>query len=79
MDVVCRPVRIEAELIRLNPVATIWQTSDTGLSDIKLSRLVRKIGTEEQDRQLDLATDNAVEDVVSDFSSALKEIKSVHN
>jgi hypothetical protein len=31
LDVVCRPVRIEAKLIQLNPVGTVWKTSNTGL------------------------------------------------
>lgn len=75
LDVVCRPVRMEAELIRLNPVTTLWKTSDTGLSDVSLSRLVRKVGVDERGRQLDQATDYAAKDVVSDFSDALENIK----
>jgi hypothetical protein len=75
LDEVCRPVRIEAELIRLNPVATLWKTSDTGLSGVRLSRLVRKVGSDERDRQLDQATDNAAKGVVSDLSHALERSK----
>lgn len=75
LDVVCRPVRIEAELIRLNPVTTAWKTSDTGLADVRLSRLTRKVGADERDRQLDQATDYAVKDIVSALSSALKSIQ----
>lgn len=79
LDVVCRPVRIETELIRLNPVATVWKTSGTGLSDVSLSRLTRKVGSDERDRQLDQSTDYAVKDVISDLAYALKNIKPEHN
>ncbi len=79
LDVVSRPVRIEAELIRLNPVTTVWKASDTGLSDVRLSRLTRKVGPDERDRQLDQATDYAVKVVVSDFSDALANIETEHN
>ena len=79
LDVVARPVRIEAELVRLNPVTTVWNTSDTGLSEMKLSRLTRKVDADERDRQLDQATDNAVKDVVSELSDALDKIKSWHD
>ncbi|MHB8742886.1 MAG: hypothetical protein ACYC9L_07130 [Sulfuricaulis sp.] len=71
LDVVCRPVRIEAELIRLNPVTTVWKTDDTGLSDVKLSRLTRNVGPDERNGQLDQATDYAVKDVASDLSGAV--------
>lgn len=72
LDEVCRPVRVEAEMIRMNPVTTLWKTSDTGLSDVSLSRLVRKVGSDERDSQLDQAADYAVKDVVSGLSDALK-------
>jgi hypothetical protein len=75
LDEVCRPVRVEAELIRLHPVTTLWKASDTGLSDVSLSRLFRKVGVDERDKQLDQATDYSVKDVVSGFSDALKNIK----
>lgn len=79
LDVVSRPVRIEVELIRLNPVTTVWNTSNTGLAEVKLSRLTRKVEVDERDRQLDQATDDAVKDVVSDLSAALEKIKPGHN
>jgi len=75
LDVVCRPVRIEAELIQLNPVKVIWQTSDTGLSDIRLSRLTRHIGTTELNQQLAESIDAAANDVVSDLSAALHQLQ----
>lgn len=75
LDVVCRPVRIEAELIRLNPVTVVWKTSDTGLSDVSLTRLTRKVGIDERDRQLDQATDYAINEVISDLSDALNNLK----
>jgi len=79
LDEVCRPVRVEADLIRLNPVTTLWKTSDTGLSDVSSSRLFRKVGSNERDRQLDQAADYAVKNVVSDFSDSLKNIKPQHS
>lgn len=78
LDVVCRPVRIEAELIRLHPVTTVWNTHDTGLSDVKLSRLTRKVGSAERDGQLDQATDYAVRDVASALSRAVESIQPEH-
>jgi hypothetical protein len=78
LDVVCRPVRIEAELIRLKPVATVWKTSDTGLSDVSLTRLSRKVDIEEQHRQLDQSTDYAVQNVVSGLSNLLINYKPKH-
>jgi hypothetical protein len=79
LDLVCRPVRMEAELIRLNPVTTLWKTSDTGLSDVSLSRLTRKVGSDERDRQLDQSTDYAVKDVTSDLTNALKNTNPEHS
>jgi len=75
LDVVSRPVRIKAELVRLNPVATVWETSDTGLSDVSLSRLTRKVASIERNNQLDQSTNHAVRDVVSDLSAAMEKIK----
>jgi len=74
LDAVCRPVRIEAALIHLNPVATVWKTSDTGLSDVRLSRLTRKVGSAERDSQLSQATDYAVQDIASNLSQAVESI-----
>jgi hypothetical protein len=74
LDVVSRPVRIEARLVRLNPVATVWEASDTGLSDVRLSRLTRKVDSIEQNKQLDQSTDYAVKDLVSSLSAAMRKI-----
>ena len=71
LDVVCRPVRIQAELIGLNPPGVLWRYDDTGFSDIKLSRLYRKVDITERDQQLAQATDSAVNDVVTELSTAL--------
>ena len=72
LDVVSRPVRIEAQLVRLNPVTTVWKASDTGLSDVRLSRLTRKVDSIERNNQLDQSTDYAVNDLVSSFSAAMR-------
>lgn len=71
LDVVARPVRMEAELIRLNPVSVIWKDVDTGLSKVRLSRLTRKVGANERNHQLDHASDHAVDGIATDFSKAL--------
>ncbi len=75
LDVVSRPVRIEAALVRLNPVATVWETSDTGLSDISLSRLTQKVTPIERSNQLDQSTKKAVNDVASALSHAIEGIR----
>ena len=72
VDEVYRPVRIEAELIGLNPVTILWKTSDTGFSDTSLSRLVRKVGADERNRQLNQATDEAVKKIASDLSDTVE-------
>ena len=78
LDVICRPVRIEAQLIRLNPVGMVWQSSDTGLSDLKLSRITRKVEPSERDRQLDQATNHAVDHVASNLYDALEILERMH-
>ncbi|HXZ93028.1 MAG TPA: hypothetical protein VEG36_09120 [Burkholderiales bacterium] len=61
-----------AELVRLHPVATVWETSRTGLSDVELSRLTRRVGPREVRRQLDQSTDDAAGELVSDLLSGLQ-------
>lgn len=70
LNVVARPVRIEAEVIRLKPVATVWQASDTGLSTFRWSRLTRAAAPSEREAQLDQATDNAARDIASALEDA---------
>lgn len=72
LDVVSRPVRIEAEMVNLNPVSTVWEYSDTGLSDVSLSRLTRKVDSIERNSQLNQSTNYAVKDVVLELLGALK-------
>ena len=71
LNVVSRPVRMTAELVRLDPVATVWEDSRTGLSDVQPSRLTRRVGPQELDRQLDQSSDDAAGELVSDLSAAL--------
>jgi hypothetical protein len=71
-DVVCRPVRIKAQLLALDPRALLWESRDTGLSDIKLGRYFRKVGADERDRQLDQATGAAVRGIAVDLHAALE-------
>jgi len=71
LNVMARPVRMEAEFIRLDPVATVWTDSDTGLSEFKWSRLTRTVSPAERAGQLDRATDDAAGDIASDLAQAL--------
>lgn len=75
LDVVTRPVRLEAELIRLHPVGTIWKTDETGLSDIRLSRLTRSVPNTERDMQLGQSTNHAVNDISDDLEKSLSELE----
>ena len=79
LNKVSRPVRVEAELIWLKPVTTVWKTSNTGLADIKMSRLTGKVGTLERYALLDQSTYYATRDVVSSLTEALADIKSENN
>lgn len=72
LNEVSRPVRIEAELTRLEPLATLWKTAVTGLSDVRLSRLVRKVEPAERESQLEQSTDDAAKDIVMALSHALR-------
>ena len=71
VDVAYRPVRMEAELIQLNPVEIVWQDSDTGLSDLKLSRFTQNIGPDELANQFEQSTNNAANNLVANLSSSL--------
>ncbi|MBI3545454.1 MAG: hypothetical protein HY081_02495 [Gammaproteobacteria bacterium] len=67
LDEICRPVRIEAQLITFDPETAAWKTSATGLSDRRVTRLVRKVSVTERDTQLDNAVHNAVNGIVADL------------
>lgn len=75
LDVLCRPVRIEAELIGLDPVTTVWETRDTGLAEVRLSRLTRKVQPAERDNQLRQATDDAAADIAASLTKVLANLK----
>lgn len=77
LDEVYRPVRVRAELVQLNPIKTLWKGRDTGLSDRRLSRLMRKVGKSERDKQLNQSTDDAVNHIITAFSDYLNEMKLV--
>ena len=71
LDEVSRPVRIEAELITLNTGTQAWKSSATGLSDVGLTRLVRKVSAAERAAQLNSAIQEAAEKIVSDLQKVL--------
>ena len=71
LEEVCRPVRIEAELILLKNGSVAWKRTSTGLSNIRLSRIVRDVGKAERDAQLDSALEAAANRIASDLAEAL--------
>ena len=71
LDEVSRPVRIEAELITLDTGTQVWKSSATGLSDVGLTRLVRKVSAAERDAQLNSAIQEAAEKIVADLRKVL--------
>ncbi|NDU91887.1 MAG: hypothetical protein G3I10_04660 [Ferrovum sp.] len=71
LDEVCRPVRIEAELVMLDTGTQAWRGSATGFSDVGLTRLVRKVSNVERDMQLDNAVQDAVNGIVADLRKVL--------
>ena len=71
LDEVSRPVRIEAELITLDTGTQAWKSSATGLSDVGLTRLVRKVSAAERAAQLNSAIQDAAEKIVADLQKAL--------
>jgi len=73
LDEASRPVRIEAELITLDTGTQAWKSSATGLSDVGLTRLVRKVSAAERDAQLSSAIQEAAEKIVNDLRKALPE------
>ncbi len=68
---VCRPVRIEAQLVSLHTGAETWRDTATGLSDIRLARVFRKVSNAEQDAQRQRATDQAARKVVAKIVEVL--------
>ncbi len=73
LNEVGRPVRIEAEFVSLSTGTQIWKGSTTGFSDMRFSRLVRKVTPEERDAQLNGATDRALANIVAELGQALSE------
>ncbi len=71
LDEVCRPVRIEAELIMVDTGTQMWKGSATGFSDVRVARLVRKISIAERDLQLDSAVQDAANKIVADLRKAM--------
>ena len=71
LDEVSRPVRIEAELITLDTGTHVWKSSATGLSDVGLTRLVRKVSAAERAAQLNSAIQEAAEKIVADLQKVL--------
>lgn len=71
LNVVSRPVRVEAKLIQLSPLRTVWEDARTGFSSTRLSRLFRKVSVDEKHLQLDQSTDSATQEVATELSAAL--------
>lgn len=71
LNEVCRPVRIEAQWTSLENGATAWKDSATGLSDIRLARLARKVSAAEADAQRDRALDDAARKIAGQLVETL--------
>lgn len=71
LDDVCRPVRVEAELISLTTGTQVWSGNATGLSDVRLSRLFRKVDVTEREAQLNSAVHKAITTIVTNLQQAL--------
>jgi len=71
LDDVCRPVHVEAELISLTTGTQVWAGNATGLSDVRLTRLVRKVGVTEREAQLNSAVHKAVTSIVANLQKTL--------
>ena len=61
LDKLCRPVRIEAELVDLRSGETVWDDSSTGLANIHLIQLVTHVDAATRNAQLEDATRDSVE------------------
>jgi hypothetical protein len=56
-------------------VVGVWKTDETGMSDIKLSRLTRSVPVSERDMQLDQSTNHAVNDISADLTKSISELE----
>lgn len=71
VDVVSRPVRIEAEVFGLKPLTKGWKYHSTGFSDLDFARLTSTATPAQRRIQLDQATDAAAADIADTLSVAL--------
>jgi len=71
LDEVCRPIRMQAQLYDLHTGLAVWEGSATGLSDIRLSRLVRTIATTERESQLQNASVSAARKLARELVDAI--------
>lgn len=71
LDEVCRPVRIEAELIELKTGDSVWRNGETGFSDVHLYRLVKHVRVEERNVQLQQALNQSATDIAAQIKVAL--------
>lgn len=71
LDKLCRPVRIEAELIDLRTGQTVWADSNTGLAKVRLIRLVTTVDAATRDAQLESAAHASVEELIDRLARSL--------
>jgi hypothetical protein len=76
LNKLCRPVRIEAELIDLRTGETVWADSNTGLAEVRLIRLVTTVDAATRDAQLEAATHESAEGLVKSLMPAAKSSRS---
>jgi hypothetical protein len=71
LNKLCRPVRIEAELIELRTGETMWADSNTGLAEVRLIRLVTTVDAATRDAQLEAATHESAEGLIDRLVKSL--------
>lgn len=59
----CRPIRIEPELIDLRTGGEVWEDTNTGFSNIAIGRLVKKLSLNEKLQRLHAAICESVDDL----------------
>src|SRR5258708_450951 len=71
LNKLCRPVRLEAELIDLRTGDTLWADSNTGLAKVRLIRLVTSVDAATRDAQIEAATHESAEGLIDGLVKSL--------
>lgn len=71
LDKLCRPVRIEAQLIDLRTGDVVWAESNTGLAKVRLGRLFADVDAATRVAQLESATHASARDLIDRLAESL--------